>query len=105
MWSMGFMHDPLADGRSIRLLNVNGDFNREALGMALSRLRGIVARCIGTAYLAADRPDRTIQLAGNAAHTLILLSSQHDDGALCAAQVMPGGRHGNTKRTRVALEW
>lgn len=24
---MGFMHDPLADGRSIRLLNVIDDFN------------------------------------------------------------------------------
>ena len=32
-WSMDFMHDQLADGRSFRLLNVIDDFNREALGI------------------------------------------------------------------------
>ncbi|ADP11780.1 hypothetical protein EJP617_20990 [Erwinia sp. Ejp617] len=29
--SMGFMHDRLSDGRTVRLLNVTDDFNREAL--------------------------------------------------------------------------
>lgn len=29
-WSMDFMHDQLTDGRSVRLLNVNDDFNRKA---------------------------------------------------------------------------
>ena len=30
---MDFMHDQLADGRSIRVLNVIDHFNREALGI------------------------------------------------------------------------
>ena len=33
VWSMDFMHDQLADGRSIRVLNVIDGFNREALGI------------------------------------------------------------------------
>lgn len=33
VWSMDFMHAQLADGRSIRLVNVIYDFNREALGI------------------------------------------------------------------------
>lgn len=33
VWSMDFMHDQLADGRSIRVLNVIDDFNREALSV------------------------------------------------------------------------
>ena len=33
VWSMDFMHDQLADGRTFRLFNVIDDFNREAIGM------------------------------------------------------------------------
>ncbi len=32
-WSMDLMHDQLSDGRSVRLLNVIDDFNREALAI------------------------------------------------------------------------
>ncbi len=34
-WSMDFMHDQLADGRFVRLLNVIDDFNREGLEMTI----------------------------------------------------------------------
>ena len=33
VWSMGFMHDQLSDGRNFRLFNVLDDFNREGLGI------------------------------------------------------------------------
>jgi putative transposase len=34
-WSMGFMHDQLSDGRSVRLFNVLDDYNREGLGIEI----------------------------------------------------------------------
>ena len=35
VWSMDFMHDQLADGRTFRLFNVIDDYNREALGIEI----------------------------------------------------------------------
>jgi len=35
-WSMDFVHDQLADGRSIRLFNVIDYFNREGLGIEVN---------------------------------------------------------------------
>ena len=35
VWSMDFMHDQLAHGRTFRLFNVIDDYNREALGIEI----------------------------------------------------------------------
>jgi putative transposase len=35
VWSMDFMHDQISYGRSIRVINVIDDYNREALGMEI----------------------------------------------------------------------
>jgi len=47
-WSMDFMADQLADGRSIRTLNVLDNFNREGLGIQVDFAlpAGRVARCL-----------------------------------------------------------
>ncbi len=57
-WSMDFMHDPLADGRSIRLLNGMDDFNREALaiGVDFSLPAELVIRTLGQIIEWRDRP-------------------------------------------------
>ena len=34
-WSMDFMHDQLADGRSFRVFNLIDNYNREALSMKI----------------------------------------------------------------------
>lgn len=39
VWSMDFMHAPLADGHSFRPFNVLDDFNREGLGIEVLRFR------------------------------------------------------------------
>jgi putative transposase len=37
VWSMDFMHDQVADGRSIRLFNVIDDFNRDTVRLWIVR--------------------------------------------------------------------
>ena len=60
VWSMDFMHDQLADGRSIRLFNVIDDFNREGLeiefGFSLPSER--VIRSLERIMEWRGRPDR-----------------------------------------------
>lgn len=48
VWSMDFLHDQLADGRSFRVLNVLDDHNRQGLGMEidLSLPSARVIRCL-----------------------------------------------------------
>lgn len=48
VWSMDFLHDQLADGRSFRVLNVLDDYNRQGLGMEidLSLPSARVIRCL-----------------------------------------------------------
>ena len=51
-WSLDFMHDQLADGRTVRQLNVNDDFNRDLLAieidfsLAAERVKRILDRVI-----------------------------------------------------------
>ena len=37
MWPMDFMHDSLADGSSLRTLNVLDDYDREGLGIEVDK--------------------------------------------------------------------
>ncbi len=59
-WSMDFMADQLADGRSIRTLNILDDFNREGLGIdvdfSLPALR--VVRSLNQIIEWRGKPDR-----------------------------------------------
>ena len=36
MWSMDFMHDVLANGRKVRILNIIDDYNRQAIAMEVA---------------------------------------------------------------------
>jgi putative transposase len=36
-WSMGFMHDAMADGSHFRTFNVIDDYNREGLGIEVDK--------------------------------------------------------------------
>jgi putative transposase len=59
MWSMDFMHDSLADGRSFRTFNVLDDYNREGLGIEvdLSLPAGRVIRALDQIIEWRGKPD------------------------------------------------
>ena len=59
-WSMDFMHDHLADGRSYRLLNILDDCNREGLGIDVdfSLPAERVIRCLNQIIDWRGRPER-----------------------------------------------
>lgn len=59
-WSMDFMHDQLADGRSYRLLNILDDCNREGLGIDVdfSLPAERVIRCLNQIIDWRGRPER-----------------------------------------------
>jgi putative transposase len=61
VWSMDFMHDQLADGRSIRLFNVIDDFNREGLEIEVdfSLQSERVIRSLERIMQWRGRPDKT----------------------------------------------
>lgn len=44
-WSLDFVQDNLSDGRSVRLLNIMDDFNRESLCIEIDTSQGI-SQCI-----------------------------------------------------------
>lgn len=59
MWSMDFMHDSLANGRSFRTFNVLDDYNREGLGIEvdLSLPAGRVIRALDQIIEWRGKPD------------------------------------------------
>ena len=59
-WSLDFMHDSLASGKTIRTLNIIDDFNREALSISIdtSLLSGRVIRELNKLVEWRGKPDK-----------------------------------------------
>jgi len=90
-WSMDFMADQLADGRSIRTLNVLDDINREGLGIevdfSLPALH--VVRSLNRIIEWRGRPDR-IRVANGPEYVSGLLMERAEKRGIRIEYIQPG---------------
>ncbi len=81
-WSMDFMHDQLADGRSYRLFNVIDDFNREGLtidvGLSLPAERVVRALDRVIEWRGKPRQIRSDNCPEYISHTLASWAERHN---------------------------
>lgn len=96
VWSMDFMHDQLTDGRSIRLLNVNDDFNREGLAievdMSLPTAR--VIRTLNRIIEWRGKP-KVIRCDNGPEYTSGKLQSWANENAIVIQYIQPGNPQQN----------
>jgi hypothetical protein len=59
-WSMDFMHDILMNGRKVRILNIIGDYNRQALAMDVDYH---IPASVFAAFLKGSLPNTAVRLS------------------------------------------
>ena len=109
-WSMDFMADQLADGRSFRSLNVLDDFNREGLGievdLSLPSLR--VIRCLNQIIQWRGRPQR-IRVDNGPEYVSHTLTDWAEERGIEISYIQPGKPQQNAYIERfnrtVRQEW